>query len=96
VGAIRAIADIVPFTVRGETALGIGVAFLGIGWLRSTQAGGYGWQGTLGVVALAHGGVQFALGLLPGSPALVELIVPVALLGVGAYLLLRMRRSQPA
>jgi hypothetical protein len=95
IGAVRVIGDIAPFEVRGETALGLGAAFLGIGWLRSTQAGGYGWQGMLGIAALALGGVQFALGLLPGAPTIVDLIVPLALLGLGAFLLLR-RRAAPA
>jgi hypothetical protein len=89
VGAVRVMAELVPFTVNGETSLGVGLAFLAIGYLRHTQAGGYGWQGMLGVVALAWGAVQFALGLLPGAPGILDLVLPALILGAGVLLFAR-------
>ena len=91
VGAGRAIGDILPGSPHGLTAIGIGCAFLAIGYLRHTQAGGYGWQGTVGVVALVLGLVQLVLGLLPGSPSVIDLILPAVLLGGGLVLLARAR-----
>ena len=52
-GAARALGDILPGSPRGMTAMGIGLAFLAIAYLRHSQAGGYGWQGIVGVAALA-------------------------------------------
>ena len=89
VGTLRVIAGWLPFNVNGETSLGVGLAFLTIGHLRHSQAGGYGWQGALGLVALAWGGLQFVLGLLPGAPGILDLVLPVLILGAGALLLLR-------
>jgi len=89
VGGLRVLGGWLPFNVDGETSLGVGVAFLAIGYLRHTQAGGYGWQGRVGAVALAWGTMQFALGLLPGAPGILDLLLPAIILGVGILLLLR-------
>ncbi len=91
-GAARVLGDLLPGEWHGATAIGIGVAFLAIGYLRHTQAGGYGWQGIVGGAALALGLVQLVLGWLPGSPGLFDLITPLLLLGGGALLLLGSRR----
>jgi hypothetical protein len=96
VGALRVLGDLLPFTVRGETALGVGLAFAAISVLRHSQAGGYGWQGQVAVVALAWGGIQLALGLLPGSPGLLDLVLPVAILVAGGWLLLRASSERAA
>ena len=89
VGAGRAIGDILPGSPHGLTAIGVGCAFLAIGHLRHTQAGGYGWQGTVGFVALGLGLVQLVLGLLPGSPGVMDLILPAILLVGGGWLITR-------
>ena len=90
-GAARILGDILPGSPHGMSAMGIGIAFLAISYLRHTQAGGYGWQGILGAAAVGLGLVQFVLGLLPGSPGLADLILPALLLGGGGYFLLRGR-----
>jgi hypothetical protein len=90
-GAARVISDILPGAPRGLTAMGIGVAFLVISYLRHTQAGGYGWQGVAGAAGLGLGLVQLVLGLLPGSPSVVDLILPAVLIIGGGFLLGRRR-----
>jgi hypothetical protein len=87
-GAARLLGDILPGDWHGTTAIGVGVAFLAIGYLRHSQAGGYGWQGVVGGAALGLGLVQMVLGWLPGSPGLFDLLSPVVLLGLGALVLL--------
>ncbi|MFN8623740.1 MAG: hypothetical protein U0869_23610 [Chloroflexota bacterium] len=89
VGAVRVLAGILPFTVHGDTALGVGIGLLLIGYLRFSQAGGWGWQGIVGAGAIVLGLVQLALGLLPGSPGLLDLVLPVLILGAGVWLLAR-------
>ena len=89
VGVLRVVGDLLPITLHGETALGLGGALLVIGHLRHSQAGGYGWQGAVGAVALGFGALQLVLGLLPGSPGVLDLVVPLLVLGVGVYLVLR-------
>jgi hypothetical protein len=91
-GAARAIGDLLPGSPRGLTALGIGLAFLAISYLRRSQAGGWGWEGIVAAAALALGGVQFLLGLLPGSPSVVDLVLPALLLLGGGALVARTRR----
>jgi hypothetical protein len=89
VGGARLIGGLPFVPSRGLVSIAIGVAFLAISYLRHSQAGGYGWQAVVGVVFLAWGAIQFVLGLIPGSPGFLELVVPLVLLGGGAYLLLR-------
>jgi hypothetical protein len=91
-GAARVVGEVLPGTWHGATTIGIGAAFLAIGYLRHTQAGGYGWQGTVGVDVLALGLIQLVLGWLPGAPSLFDLITPVVLLGAGALLVIASRR----
>lgn len=90
-GAGRAIGDILPGSPHGLTAVGIGCAFLAISYLRHTQAGGYGWQGIVGGAALGLGVVELLLGLLPGSPNVIDLILPALLLIGGGLLITRTR-----
>jgi hypothetical protein len=90
-GAARALGDILPGTPRGMTAMGIGCAFLAIAYLRHSQAGGYGWQGIVGAAALILGGIQFLLGLLPGSPSVLDLLLPALLVIGGGVLIMRTR-----
>jgi hypothetical protein len=92
-GGARVLGDLLPGEWHGASAIGIGVAFLAIGYLRHSQAGGYGWQGVVGGAALGLGLIQLLLGWLPGSPGVVDLITPVVLLGVGAALLLLRARG---
>ena len=89
IGAVRVLGDIAPFPVQGETSLGLGIALVGIGYLRHTQAGGWGWQGWAGGIALAWGLIQLATGFLPGAPGILDLVVPILILGGGLWLLLR-------
>jgi hypothetical protein len=96
IGALRVIGDLVPFEADGMTSIGVGLGFLGIGYLRRTQAGGWGWQGILGAVALAFGLFQFAVGLLPGDAGMIDVIIPIVLLGLGALILVRMSARQRA
>lgn len=93
VGAARSIEGLIPFVPsRGLTSLALGIAFLAIGVLRHSQAGGYGWQAVVGVVFLGWGLIQFVLGLIPGSPGLLDLVVPILLLAAGAVILMRAYR----
>ena len=91
-GAARVLGDLLPGEWHGATAIGIGVAFLAVGYLRHTQAGGYGWQGVVGGAALGLGLIQLLLGWLPGAPGLFDLITPLVLLGAGALLVIGTRR----
>ena len=88
-GAGRAIGDILPGSPHGLTAMGVGAAFLAIGYMRHAQAGGYGWQGIVGGAVLGLGLIQFVLGLLPGSPGVIDLILPAILLVGGGWLITR-------
>jgi hypothetical protein len=88
-GAGRAIGAILPGSPHGLTAVGVGCAFLAISYLRHSQAGGYGWQGIVGGAALGLGLVQLLLGLLPGSPGVIDLILPALLLIGGGLLVSR-------
>lgn len=90
-GAVRIVGALLPGEWRGTTAIGVGIAFLAIGYLRHTQAGGYGWQGIVGGAAIALGLVQMVLGLLPGSPGLFDLLSPAVLLILGALLVIGTR-----
>lgn len=90
-GAARVVGALLPGEWHGTTAIGIGVAFLAIGYLRHSQAGGYGWQGVVGGAAIALGLVQMVLGWLPGTPGLLDLLSPAVLLVVGALLVLGTR-----
>ena len=92
-GAGRVLGDVLPGSPHGLTAVGVGCAFLAISYLRHTQAGGYGWQGIVGSAALGLGLVQLVLGLLPGSPGVIDLILPALLLIGGGLLIVRTRRS---
>jgi hypothetical protein len=94
-GAGRATGDLLPGSPHGLTAIGVGLAFLAIAYLRHTQAGGYGWQGVLGAGALGLGVTQFVLGLLPGSPSVIDLILPALLLIGGGLLIARTRNRAP-
>jgi hypothetical protein len=90
-GAARVLGALLPGEWHGTTAIGVGVAFLAIGYLRHSQAGGYGWQGVVGGAAIALGLVQMVLGWLPGTPGLLDLLSPAVLLVVGALLVLGTR-----
>jgi hypothetical protein len=90
-GAARVAGALLPGAWHGTTAIGVGVAFLAIGYLRHTQAGGFGWQGVVGGAALGLGLVQLVLGWLPGSPGPFDLLSPIVLLGLGALLVLGTR-----
>jgi hypothetical protein len=94
IGGLRVAGAFMPFETRGLTAIGLGLGLLAIGYLRRTQAGGWGWQGVAGAAALGFGLLQFAIGLLPGDTGLIDLVVPVLLLGAGAFVLLRLTRDQ--
>jgi hypothetical protein len=90
-GGARLVDALLPGSWHGLPAIGVGLAFLAIGYLRHSQAGGYGWQGILGGAALGLGLVQLVLGWLPGAPGLLDLVLPAALVLGGAWLLLRTR-----
>ena len=82
-GAARVLGDLLPGAWHGATAIGIGVAFLAIGYLRHTQAGGYGWQGVVGGAALAPRPRPVRAGLAAGRARRLDLIMPLVLLGAG-------------
>jgi hypothetical protein len=90
IGGLRVVGGFLPFDTEGMTAMGIGLGFLAIAYLRRTQAGGYGWQGVVGVIALGFGLLQFGVGLLPGDTGLLDLVVPVVVIGLGGLILLRL------
>jgi hypothetical protein len=96
VGAARVIADLTPLPSQGLTAVGVGGAFLAIGYLRHTQAGGWGWQGILGGAVLAIGVVQWLLGWLPGAPGITDVLLPLLLLAGGGWLLYRRAEARSA
>lgn len=91
-GGARVVGEVLPGEWHGATAIGIGIAFLVIGYLRHSQAGGYGWQGVVGGAALGLGLIQLLLGWLPGAPGLFDLVTPLLLLGGGALLVIGSRR----
>lgn len=92
-GAARVVGALLPGEWHGTTAIGVGIAFLAIGYLRHSQAGGYGWQGVVGGAALGLGLVQLVLGWLPGAPGILDALTPAILLGLGALLVLGTRRG---
>jgi hypothetical protein len=94
IGGLRVAGAFLPFETRGLTAMGLGLGLLAIAYLRRTQAGGYGWQGVAGAAALGFGLLQFAVGLLPGDTGLIDLVVPVLLLGLGGFVLLRVMSGE--
>jgi hypothetical protein len=95
VGAARLVGWLLPIDLDGLTSLGVGAAFLAIGWLRGTQAGGYGWQGVLGVIVTGYGLLQLGLSLLPGSPGPLDLVLPAALIALGAIVAAHTLRDRP-
>jgi hypothetical protein len=94
IGGLRVAGALLPFETRGLTSMGLGLGLLAIGYLRRTQAGGFGWQGVAGAAALGFGLLQFAVGLLPGDTGLIDLVVPVLLLGLGGFVLLRVASGE--
>ena len=74
---------------HGPTAIAIGIAFFGISWVRRSAGRGGGWEFRVGIVALAYGVLELAVGLLPGSPGLLDLLLPILLLVIGALVVSR-------
>ncbi len=92
IGGVRVLAGLLPIRQNGVTAIAIGGAMLAIAWLRHSQTGGYGWQGRVGIAALVFGLVEVGLGLLPGSPGVLDFLLPGLLLLAGVALLMRAAR----
>ena len=67
----------------GLGTFSLGVAFLFIAAVRAVSGGGWGWQLWLGGMLALLGGVHIA------NPAVGGLLVPVALVALGAALVLR-------
>lgn len=70
------------FDVDGLGTFCFGVAFLFIGAVRAASGGGWGWQAIFGGLLVLLGGVNML------TPEIGGLLIPVALLALGAMLLL--------
>ena len=60
-----------------------GLAFLFVALVRAWRGGGWGWQALFGAVLVAVGASRFAI------PDLAAIALPIILVGLGAWLLLR-------
>jgi hypothetical protein len=72
--------------VPDQSGLGtfsLGVAFLFIAVVRLASGGGIGWQAALGAILALIGASSFAI------PAFNDLVLPVVLLVLGGFLLIR-------
>ncbi len=65
----------------------LGAAFLFIALVRATTGGGWGWQAGLGAILAIIGATSIA------SPTFNDLVWPIALVVMGAFLLLRAARN---
>jgi hypothetical protein len=83
VGVARLLDGIVAMPSHGPTAIAIGIAFIAISWIRRTARRGGGWELKVGIVALAYGLLELAIGFTPGSPSLLDLALPILLLLIG-------------
>jgi hypothetical protein len=94
-GAARVAQDVGLVSGSGWAPLLIGAGFLAlylVGLAR--QAGRYGWAVWVGLILVVVGGAQVAAREIPGVPPLDELVVPLILVGLGAFLIVRgMRRN---
>jgi len=83
VGAARLVNEIAFVPRHGPTAIAIGLAFLGVSWVRRSSGRGGGWESKVGIVALAFGVLELAIDVLPGSPGLLDLGLPILLVLIG-------------
>ena len=89
VGVGRLVNEIAIVPRHGPTAIAIGIAFFGISWVRRSKGRGGGWESRVGIVALAYGLLELVVGLLPGSPGLLDLALPLLLVLFGAVVVSR-------
>jgi hypothetical protein len=89
VGVGRLVNEIAIVPRHGPTAIAIGIAFLGISWIRRSSGRGGRWESRVGIVALVFGLVELQIGLLPGSPGLLDLALPILLVLIGAAVVSR-------
>ncbi len=75
--------DAAGVNADGLSTFSLGVAFLFIAAIRAVSGGGWGWQLWFGGLLALLGGVNIA------NPAVGGLLVPIALVGLGAALMLR-------
>jgi len=89
VGAARLLNDVAFVPRNGLTAIALGLAFLGISWVRRSSGRGGGWEARVGVIALLFGLLEFALATMPrspgspGSPSVLDLALPILLVLIG-------------
>ncbi len=89
VGAARLLTEIAFVPRNGLTAIAIGLAFLGISWVRRSSGRGGGWEAKVGIIALAFGLLELAVGSMPGSPSLLDLALPILLVLIGMVVVSR-------
>jgi hypothetical protein len=89
VGAARLIGQFAFAPRNGLTAIAIGIAFLGISWVRRSAGRGGGWELKVGVIALLFGLLEIAVDSVPrspsspGSPGVLDLALPILLVLIG-------------
>jgi hypothetical protein len=89
VGVARLLNEVATMPRHGPTAIAIGIAFLAVSWVRRSAGRGGGWEWKVGIVALAFGLLELVIGLLPGSPGLLDLALPVVLVVIGLIVVSR-------
>ena len=87
VGSARILGQLAFVPRNGLTAIAIGIAFLGISWVRRSSGRGGGWEARVGIIALLFGLLEFALATMPssdpGSPGVLDLALPILLVLIG-------------
>ncbi len=95
VGAAHVVDQFAIVPRNGPTAIAIGIAFLGIAWVRRRSGRGGGWESNVGMIALLLGLLEIAVGTsqetvaTTGSPSLLDLLLPVVLIVLGAMIVTR-------
>ena len=71
----------------GSLFLGVGLLLVALG--RWVGRGGIGWQLTFGLLFAAFGGIQVAEHQVPGFPSVERAFWPLAIVAIGAWIVLR-------
>lgn len=88
-GLAGALRDLGYVSGSGWTALLIGAGLLAVYLAGLARKGRHAWALWVGLVFVGIGAVQVAAREIPGLPPLDALVVPMLLIGVGAFLVLR-------
>lgn len=92
-GLTRVLQDLGYIAGSGWTALLVGAAFLAVYLIGLARHGGrHGWALWLGLALVTLGAAQIAVREIPGLPPLDAYVLPVTLIVIGMFLVLRARR----